>query len=253
MILVLWMLSFKSTFSLSSFTFNNRLLSYSLLSAIRVISSVYLRLLIFLPAMLIPACASSSPAFHMIYSAYKLNKYCDSIQPWHIPFPIWNQSIFPCPVLIAVSWPAYRFLRRQVRWSGSPISLRIFHSLLWSTHIGFGIVNKAKVGIFLELLCFFNDPAGVGNLISGSSAFSKSSLNIWKFTDHILLKPDLENLEHYFASPWDECNCAVVWTFFGIAFLWDWNENLPFPVLWPLLSFPDFLAYWVQHFHSMIF
>ena len=63
------------------------------------------------------------------------------------------------------------------------------------------------------------------NLISGSSAFSKSSLNIWKFTVHILLKPDLENFEHYFASLWDECNCAVVWTFFGIAFLWDWNEN----------------------------
>ena len=253
MILVFWMSSFKSTFSLSSFTFNNRLLSSSLLPAIRVVSSVYLRLLIFLPAILIPACASSSPVFHIMYSAYKLNTYCDSIQPWHTPFLIWNQSIFPCPVLTVASWPAYRFLKRQVRWSGSPISLRIFHCLLWSTHIGFGIVNKAKVGIFLELLCFFNDPADVGNLISGSSAFSKSSLNIWKFTDHILLKPDLENLEYYFASVWDECNCAVVWTFFGIAFLWDWNENLPFPVLWPLLSFPDFLAYWLQHFHSIIF
>ena len=93
----------------------------------------------------------------------------------------------------------------------------------------------------------------VGNLISGSSAFSKSSLNIWKFTVHLLLKPGLENFEHYFASMWDECNCAVVWAFFGIAFLWDWNANWPFPVLWPLLSFPNLLAYWVQHLHSIIF
>ena len=90
---------------------------------------------------------------------------------------------------------------------------------------GFGIVNKAEVDVFLELPCFFNDPADVGNLISGSSAFSKSSFNIWKFTVHVLLKPGLENLEYYFASVWDECNRAVVWTFFSIAFLWDWNEN----------------------------
>ena len=118
---------------------------------------------------------------------------------------------------------------------------------------GFDIVNIAEADVFLELSCFFNDPTDVGILISGSSAFSKSSLNIWKFTVHILLKPDLENFELYFASMWDECNCAVVWTFFGIAFLWYWNENWPFPVLWPLLSFPDLLVYWVQHFHSTIF
>ena len=93
--------------------------------------------------------------------------------------------------------------------------------------------------------CFFHDPTDVGNLISGSSAFSKSSLNIWKFTLPILLKPGLENFEHYFASMWDECNCAVVWAVFGIAFLWDWNENWPIPVLWPLLNFPNLLTYWV--------
>ena len=101
--------------------------------------------------------------------------------------------------------------------------------------------------------CFFDDPVDVGNLISGSSAFSKTSLNIRKFTVHALLKPGLENFEHYFTSVWDECNCAVVWAFFGIAFLREWNENWPFPVLWPLLSFPNLLAYWVQHFHSIIF
>ena len=73
---------------------------------------------------------------------------------------------------------------------------------------GFGIVNKAEIDVFLELSCFFNDPADVGNLISGSSVFSKSTLNVWKFTVHVLLKPGLENFEHYFVSVWDECNCA---------------------------------------------
>ena len=118
---------------------------------------------------------------------------------------------------------------------------------------GFGIVSKAEVGVFLGLSCFFNDPMDVGNLISGFSAFPKFSLNVWKFTVHILLKPGLEIFEHYFASMWDECNCVVVWSFFGIAFLWDWNDIWPFPFLWPLLSFPNLLAYWVQHFHIIIF
>ena len=120
-------------------------------------------------------------------------------------------------------------------------------------HKGFSIVSKAEVNIFLEFSCFFDDPTDAGNFISDSSVFSKSSLNIWKFSVHVLLKLCLENFEHYVASVWDECNCAVVWTFFGIAFLWDWNENWPFPVLWPLLSFPNLLAYWAQHFHSIIF
>ena len=133
MILVFWMLSFKPNFSFFSFTFIKRPFSSSSLSAIRLVSSAYLKLLIFFPAILIPTCASSSPAFHMIYSAYKLNKQGDNIQPWHTPFPIWNQSVLPCPVLTVASWPAYKFLRRQVRWSGIPISWRIFHSLLWST------------------------------------------------------------------------------------------------------------------------
>ena len=118
---------------------------------------------------------------------------------------------------------------------------------------GFGTVNKAEVDIFPELSCFFDDPTNVGNLISGSSAFSKSSLNIWKFSVHTRLKPGLENFEHDFASVWDECTCAIVWTIFGIAFLWDWSENWPLPVLWPLLCFPNLLAYWVQHFHRIIF
>ena len=106
---------------------------------------------------------------------------------------------------------------------------------LWHRH-------KAEIDVFLELSCFFHDPADVGNLISGSSAFSKTSLNIWKFMVHILLKPGLENFEYYFTSMWDKCNCVLVWAFFGIALLWDWNENRPFPVLWPLLSFPNLLT-----------
>ena len=97
------------------------------------LSSTYLRLLIFLLEVLIPACVSSSPAFLMMYSVYKLNKQGDNIQLWHTPFPIWKQSVVPCPVLTVASWPAYRFLKRQVRWFGIPISWRIFHSLLWST------------------------------------------------------------------------------------------------------------------------
>ena len=75
---------------------------------------------------------------------------------------------------------------------------------------GFGIVNKAEVNVSLELSCFFDDPVDVDNLISSSSAFSKSILNIWKFTAHVLLKPGLENFEHYFASVQNECNCVVV-------------------------------------------
>ena len=118
-ILVFWVLSFKPTFSLSSFIFIKRL--FSSLSAIRVVSSAYLGLLIFLLAILIPACASSSPAFLMMYSACKLNKQGDNIKPWRTPFPNWNQCVVPCSVLTVASWPAYKFLRRQVKWSGISI------------------------------------------------------------------------------------------------------------------------------------
>ena len=115
---------------------------------------------------------------------------------------------------------------------------------------GFNIVSEADV--FLEFSCFFCDPINVGNLISGSSAFSKSSLYICNFSVHILLKPSLKDFKHYLASMWNEHSCTVVWTFFGIAF-GDWNRNWPFPVLWPLLRFPNLLAYWVQPFRSIIF
>ena len=111
--------------------------------------------------------------------------------------------------------------------------------MIWYSHIfqnfpqfivihtikGCGIINKAGTDVFLELSCFFNDPADVGNLISCSSAFSKTSLNIWKFTVYILLKPGLENFEHYFTIVWNECNCEVVWRLFGNAFLLDQSKT----------------------------
>ena len=97
---------------------------------------------------------------------------------------------------------------------------------------GFGIFNKAELDVFLELSRFVDDLADVGNLIFGFSAFSKSSLSIWKFTVHVLLKPGLENFEHYFASMWDECNCTVVWTFFGIdlSLGLEWKLTFSSPV-----------------------
>ena len=186
-----------------------------------------------------------------MYSAYKLNKQGDNIQPWRTPFPIWNQSVVPCPVLTVASWSAYRFLKGWV-WCSGILFQNFPQFIVIHTVKDFDIVNKAEVDAVLELFCFFCNPKDIGNLTFGSSVFSKFSLNIWKFLIHVLLKPDLEDFEHYFVSVWDECNCFIVWTFSGIAFLWDWNEKWPLPVLWPLLSFPNFLAYWVQHFHSII-
>ena len=145
------MLSVKPSFSLSCFSFIKRLFS-SLLSAISVLSSAYLRLLIFLPAILIPPHASSSPVFLMMFSAYKLNKQGDSIQPWHIPFPIWNQSVFPCSFLtcIQVSQEA-----GQVVWY-SQLFQNFPEFIVIHTVKGFGIVNKAKIDVLLELSCFFD-------------------------------------------------------------------------------------------------
>ena len=102
MIFIFWVLSFKPTFSLSSVI--KRLFGSSWLSAINEVLSAYLRLLVFLPAILIPACAKPSPAFHMMYSAYKLNKQGDNIQPWRTPFPIWNQPTLTSWCKIALNW-----------------------------------------------------------------------------------------------------------------------------------------------------
>ena len=111
-----------------------------------------------LPAILIPACASSSLTVLMMHSAYKLNEQADNIQHSFTALPIWNQSIVPCSVLTVASWPVYQFLKRQVRWSGIPISKHFPQFVVIQTLKGFGIVNKAEVDVFLEFSYFFNDP-----------------------------------------------------------------------------------------------
>ena len=189
----------------------------------------------------------------MVCSAYQLNKQGNSIQPWRTPFQIGNQSVVPCPVPAIASCSHTDFSGDRLGGLLSHLFKTFPQFVVTHKVKGFGGVNEAEVDIFLEFSYSFYDPTDVGNLIPGSSAFSKSSLNIWKFMVHVLLKPVLENFEHYFVNKWNECNCVVVWAFFGIAFLWHWSENRLFPVLWPLLSFPNLLAYWVQHFHSIIF
>ena len=178
-----------------------------------------------------------------------------------------NKSVTKTNILI------YRFSTRYVKHVSLRCQLRnslglvfwtqdhILFSRLWTLPSGLvprvscliasslSIIINFFCGPYRGMLFFYSSCL----LYSGSSAFSKTGLNILKFTIHVLLKPGLENFEHYFTSVWDECICALVWIFFGIAFLWDWNENWPFPVLWPLLSFSDLLTYWVQHFHSTIF
>ena len=111
----------------------------------------------------------------------------------------------------------------------------------------------SELGVFMEFSCFLYDPVNAGNLISVPLAFSKYSLYIWKFSVHVLLKPSLKDFEHNLTSMGNECSCLVVWTFFGIALPWDWNENWPFPILWPLLTFPNLLAFSVQDFNSINF
>ena len=201
----------------------------------------------FLPPILFPVCNLSSPAFLMICSAYRLKKQSDSRQPCHTPFSILNQSFLSYRVLTVVSWPAYRFLRRQVRWSGIPISLRAFHSLLWSTQsrLWHSQWNRGRC-FFLEFPNLLYHSAN-GDLISGSSSFSKPSLNIWMFFVCIMLKSRLQDFKHNLTSMGDGCNCLMVSTFFSTTLLENWDEDWHFPVLWPLLGLPDWLTYWMQH------
>ena len=112
----------------------------------------------------------------------------------------------------------------QVVWDAH-LSQNFPQFIVIHTVKSFGIVDKAEIDVFLEFSCFFHDPADVGNLISGSSAFSKTSLNIWKFTVHMLLKPGLENFKHYFTSMWDECNCAVVWASNCKSWKMEWDQD----------------------------
>ena len=149
---------FKPDFSLSSFTFIKRLFNFSSQSVIMVVLPAYLRLLIFLPEILILACASSGLAFHMMYSTYKLNTQDDNIQRWHTSFPIWKQSTVPCPVLTVASWSAYRFLSSQVGWFGILISLGIFQFVVIHTVKDFSIVKEEEVDFFSGNLLLFQLP-----------------------------------------------------------------------------------------------
>ena len=176
------------------------------------------------------------------------------MQPWCTTIPMLNQTVFSCLILTVASCPACSFFffheTGKVVWY-SHIFKNFPHFVVIHTVKGCSVVNELEVDFFRRggrFRCFFYDPKDVCNLISGSSAFS-----VWNFSIHVLLKPSLEDFEHYLASMWNQLTCKVFWTFFGIALFWDWNENRPFPILQPLLSFPNFLTYWMQHFNSIIF
>ena len=150
-----------------------------------------------------------------MYSAYKLNKQCDNITVLMSFFPSFE------PGSCSMTGSKGCFLTCKVSQEASKVVwyscvFRHFPQFVWSTQRLPPSQWSRSRWFFLEFPCFFYDPADVGNLISGSYAFSKSSLYIWKFLVHVLLKPSLENFEHYLASEWDECNWVVVWIFFGI-------------------------------------
>ena len=150
-----------------------------------------------------------------MYSVYKLNKQGDSIQPWPTPFPIWNQSVGLCPVLNVASWPAYRFNRRQVRWSGIPISFRIFQFFVRYTFKGFGVVNKAEVDVFLVFSCFSDDPMDVGNLIS--------------LFIYYLYYPECKQLDHLSILSWMQ------------AKILEWDR---FIIIFAAINTPPLIPFW---------
>ena len=248
-ILVFWMLSFKPTFSLSSFTFIKRLFSSSL-SAIRAASSAYLKLWIFLLAILIPAHYSSSLTFFMMYSAYKLSKQGDDIQPWHTPFPILNQSAFPNPILtccfltcIQVSQETNKVVSYSQLFKNFPQPVVI--------HIvkGFSILNEAESMFFRKSLAFFIIQwiLAIWSLVWSS----KSSLHIWQFSVYGLLKPGLKDfwVQLCYHVKWMELysSLSMLWHCLSLRLEWKLTFSRP------LLSFPNLLTYWVKHFNSIIF
>ena len=164
-----------------------------------------------------------------MYTEYKLNKQGDYIQPCHTPFPILNQSIFPCPILTVVSWLAYRF-HTGIQERGK---------MVWYSHLfknfpqfvvihavkNFSLVNETEADIFWKSFAFsmVQQMFAVWSLVP--LPLLKLRLYIWKFLVHVLLKPSLKDFECNHASMWNECNYIAVWRFFGIALLWDLNEN----------------------------
>ena len=176
-----------------------------------------------------------------MYSADKLNKQSDNVQPWCSPFPILNQSVVPCKVLNAASWSTYRFLRRQA-------GIIFWYSHHFKNYPHFVVTHsnreRSRSRYFSGSILIFLWSNDVGNLISGSFSSSKPIRYIWIFSVPVLLKPWLKDFVYYITRMWNEHNCMVVWTFFGIVFLWDWNGTWHFWILWPMLSFPNLLTYW---------
>jgi len=151
----------------------------------------------------------------MMYSAYKLNKQGDKIQPWCIPSPVWNQSCSMSSSNCCFLTYTQIFQEADQVVGYSHLFKNFPQFIVIHTVKGFGIVNKTEIDVFLELSCFFDDPADVGNLISGSSAFSKTSLNIWKFMVHVLLKP---------LTVWITINCGKFWK--------RWEYQTTWPASW---------------------
>ena len=206
--------------------------SFSPLTAIRMVSSAYLRLLLFLPTFVIPTCDSPTLAFHMIYPAFKLNKQSDNIQPWCTPFPVLSQSIFSMSGSNCFFWTCVQVSQEagKVDWYFHLLK-NFLQFVVIHTVKGFSVVNEAEVDVLLELPCFLNDPTNVGNLISGSSVFSKSSLNIWKFLVHILLKPSLKDFEHNLVhGKWvQQCsNLNILWHCSSLGL--EWKLTFPSPM-----------------------
>ena len=183
-------------------------------------------------SILIPAFASSSPTFFMMYSAYMLNNQGDNIQPWRTPFHIWNQSVVQCPVLTITSWPAYRFPKRQVRWCAFPISLRIFQSFV----VGYTVkVIQGILAIWSLVLLPFLNPTWT----SGSSWFTECWSLACKILSISLLVWEMSAIVWWLAH-------SLVLPFLGIGMRIDLFQ------LWPLLGLPDLLTYWMQHVDGII-
>ena len=192
-----------------------------------------------------------------MYSAHKLNKQGDNIQPWSTPFPSFEPVSCSMSSSNCCFWTCIQVYQEtgKVVWH-SHFFKNCPQCFVIYTVKGFSLVNEAEVFFFFLFFCFF---------LCLFFFFFQWMLVIWSLvplsflnpactgSSPFMLKSSLKDFEHYVARMWNECNCAVVWTFFGIAFLWDWNENWSCPVLWPLLSFPKLLAYWMQYFNSIIF
>ena len=133
----------------------------------------------------------------------------------------------------------------QVIWYSHPFE-DFLQFVVIHTVKGFGIVNKTKRGLFLEIPCSFHDPEDVGNLNVRSFAFFKSVLNIWKFMVHVMLQCSMQDFEYNLATMGDECNWPVVWTFFSTTLLGNWDEDWPFPVATAISKFPVQICWHIE-------